>query len=114
MADPYELLAQATGFEWDEGNATKNGTKHEVTQAECEQLFFNAPLLVAADAAHSGTEARYFALGHTNERRLLFVVFTLRGTLIRPISARPMSRREREVYRHAEAEEDQVDAPPAD
>ena len=114
MADPYVLLAQATGFEWDEGNATKSWTKHEVTQAECEQLFFNAPLLVAADAAHSSTEARYFALGHTNEQRLLFVVFTLRGTLIRPISARPMSRREREVYRHAEAEEDQVDAPPED
>ena len=51
-------------------------------------------------------EARFFALGQTDERRLLLIVFTLRGTLIRVISARPMSYREREVYQDAQAEED--------
>jgi uncharacterized DUF497 family protein len=87
------------------GNATKNWPKHEVSQAECEQLFFNTPLVVAADPAHSGAEARFFALGQADGARLLLVVFTLRGTLIRVISARPMSRREREVYADARAEE---------
>lgn len=106
MGDPSSRLAQATGFEWDAGNATKNWTRHRVTQAECEQVFFGTPLLVVADESHSQQEARYLALGRTSERRRLFVVFTMRGTLLRVISARPMSRREREEYSHAEAEEE--------
>jgi hypothetical protein len=99
-------VAAATGFTWDAGNATKNWIKHTVAQGECEQLFFNVPLVVAADAAHSTVEARYFALGQTDAGRRLMIVFTLRGSQIRVISARPMSRREREVYEHAEAQEE--------
>ncbi len=99
-------VAAATGFEWDAGNATKNWSKHTVTHAECEQVFFNVPLVVAADAAHSTAEARYFALGRTDAVRRLLVVFTLRGSQIRVISARPMSRREREVYARAEAQDE--------
>ncbi len=106
MADLHARLAQATGFEWDAGNATKNWARHEVSQAECEQVFFNAPLVLAADPAHSELEDRYFALGQTDGERLLLVVFTLRGLLVRVISARPMSRGEREVHRDAQAQED--------
>lgn len=105
MVDLHARLATAAGFQWDAGNATKNWSKHDVTQAECEQLFFNAPLVPAADPGHSGAEPRFFALGQTDAGRLLLEVFTLRGTLIRVISARPMSRREREVYADAQAEE---------
>ncbi len=96
--DPYVLLATATGFDWDDGNATKNWTRHRVSAAECEQVFFNAPLLVATDDTHSGQEPRLFALGQTDAARRLFVAFTLRGALLRPISARDMSRRERTAY----------------
>ena len=106
MADLHARLAEATGFQWDAGNASKNWAKHAVSQPECEQVFFNAPLVLAADPQHSAREARYFALGQTDAGTLLLVVFTLRGTLIRVISARPMSRREREVYRDADAQED--------
>lgn len=102
MTDPWELLAAATGFQWDAGNATKNWTGHAVTQAECEMVFFQQPLLVAPDVVHSAAEARYYALGRTPLGRTLFVVFTLRGSLIRVISARDQSRAEREVYRHAQ------------
>lgn len=55
---------------------------------------------------HSWAEERYFALGHTDSGRLLLKVFTLRGTRVRVISARLMSRREREVYADAQVEED--------
>lgn len=103
MVDLRTRLAEATGFAWDTGNATKNWTKHVVSQTECEQLFFNTPLVLAADPAHSAREARYYALGQTDARRLLLIVFTFRGTLVRVISARPMSRREREVYADAQA-----------
>ena len=85
---------------------TKSWAKHAITQPECEQVFFNAPIVLAADLEHSASEARFFALGQTDAATLLLVVFTLRGALIRVISARPMSRRERQVYRDAESKED--------
>src|SRR5437764_372155 len=88
-------LAQCTGFQWDAGNADKNRDLHQVSQGECEQVFFNRPLLVAPDIEHSQREPRYAALGQTNAARRLAVVFTIRETLIRVISARDMSRRER-------------------
>ncbi len=89
-----------TGFEWDEGNARKSADKHDVSQAEAEQLFFNEPLLVVPDVTHSAVETRLHALGKTDEGRKLHATFTLRqqATLIRIISARNMSRKEREYY----------------
>ena len=88
------------GFEWDEGNARKSADKHDVSQAEAEQVFFNDPLLVAEDTKHSETEPRLHALGKTEAGRLLHVTFMLRrnGALIRVISARDMSRKERRYF----------------
>jgi uncharacterized DUF497 family protein len=96
-----EFFPRIEGFQWDEGNSSKNWTRHRVTQGEAEQVFLNRPLVVAGDAMHSEAEARYFALGRTEAGRLLSVVFALRGTLVRVISARPMSRRERRAYGQA-------------
>ena len=92
-------LSNISGFEWDEGNARKN-EKHGVSMAEAEQLFFNAPLLLLDDAAHSQQEYRLHALGKTNEGRTLHITLTLResNTLIRVISARDMHRKERAIY----------------
>jgi hypothetical protein len=86
------------GFDWDEGNARKN-EKHGVSKPEVEQVFLNAPLLLADDLKHSQREPRFHALGKTDQDRWLQVTFTERasGTLIRPISARTMSRKERAV-----------------
>jgi uncharacterized protein len=88
------------GFEWDDGNARKSVHKHDVTQAEAEQIFFNDPLLTAPDLPHSGAETRIHALGRTDAGRLLQITFTLRDaeTRIRVISARAMSRKERAYY----------------
>jgi len=36
-----DLIAKCVGFEWDEGNLAKSWEKHEVSGAECEQIFFN-------------------------------------------------------------------------
>jgi uncharacterized DUF497 family protein len=91
-----------TGFDWDEGNATKN-EKHGVSRSEVERVFVNRPLLVVPDQMHSQDEDRFAALGATDEGRWLAVVFTLREgkTKIRPISARQMNRKERKVYEEA-------------
>jgi len=93
-----EKLAACTGFDWDEANVNKNWERHGVTAAESEQVFFQRPILIAPDLEHSQDEARYAALGKTASDRQLTIVFTIRDTLIRVISARDMSRRERRVY----------------
>ncbi|MGB4344764.1 MAG: BrnT family toxin [Burkholderiaceae bacterium] len=92
-----------TGFDWDEGNARKSERKHAVMQGEAEEVFFNQPLLTVPDDLHSDVENRFHALGVTHAGRLLNITFTLRanGTLIRVISARSMSRKERQCYEQA-------------
>lgn len=98
-------LQECTGFEWDEGNAVKNWRSHRVNTEEAESVFFNEPLVVADDSKHSDREPRYFALGQTANARRLFVVFTIRDRKIRIISARDMSRKERDAYASHEEEE---------
>jgi uncharacterized DUF497 family protein len=95
----FDLLP-IEGFDWDEGNKRKSAEKHDVSQAEAEQIFFNDPLLIIEDARHSSHEMRMHALGQTDVGRRLHVSFTLRGDgrLIRVISARSMHRKERLRY----------------
>ena len=95
-------LVSIVGFEWDAGNGRKND-KHGVSMAQAEQVFFNAPLPLLDDAAHSQSESRFHALGHSDDGRPLHLTFTLRrsGELIRVISARDMHRKERMIYEQA-------------
>ncbi len=92
-----------TGFEWDDGNREKN-LKHGVHASECEQVFFNDPLLILDDPKHSVAEDRFAAFGHTDQGRKLVVVYTQRGSLLRVVSARDMNRRERAFYEHTTEE----------
>ena len=92
------VLGEYEGFDWNDGNSGKNLDRHGVTDAECEEVFYNEPLIVAPDDRHSQSERRYFVLGRTNQHRRLFVVFTGRGSRIRVISARDMNRNERRLY----------------
>ena len=94
-------VGQWTGFDWDAGNRGKN-TKHRVSDDECEEIFFNLPLLFGPDEVHSQQEDRHYALGQTNAGRWLFVAFTIRRAQIRVISARDMTRKERRAYDEAE------------
>ncbi|MCX5826776.1 MAG: BrnT family toxin [Deltaproteobacteria bacterium] len=93
-----EILSHCIGFDWDEGNILKDWEKHRVSVSECEQTFFNRPLVTSPDAGHSSEEARFYALGQSDSGRHLFVVFTVRNNLLRVISARDMNRKERKVY----------------
>jgi uncharacterized DUF497 family protein len=97
------LIEAVEGFEWDVGNSEKNWKRHQVTQAECEQVFANLPLLLSVTTRAGEGEARYFVLGRTDAVRELTIVFTVRDKRLRVISARPMSRRERKEYAHAQA-----------
>lgn len=96
-------LHSVTGFDWDENNREKNWEKHQVSAGECEEVFFNLPLLLEEDPSHSQKEPRYYVLGHTIAGRRLFVAFTIREDKIRVISARDMSKKERSIYEQTDS-----------
>ena len=99
MEDGFGSFA---GFQWDRGNSNKNLLKHNVQNWECEQVFFNKPLLVIEDPGHSVAEKRWAGFGMTDSGRLLVVIFTKRGNLLRVISARDMKTKERKFYEENE------------
>ena len=96
-------FSSIAGFQWDEGNSQKSAQKHDVHPTEAEEIFFNTPLIISNDDKHSRDEKRYLALGMTNKKRFLTVIFTLRenDTLIRIISSRDQHQKERIVYAKA-------------
>ncbi|HAJ27539.1 MAG TPA: hypothetical protein DCG53_09905 [Syntrophus sp. (in: bacteria)] len=85
------------GFDWDDGNLLKNWEKHGVSASECEQIFFNHPLVTSPDVGHPKYEARFYSLGKSDAGKYLFIVFTVRNNLIRIISARYMNRKGRRI-----------------
>ena len=87
-----------TEFEWDKGNHNKNWIRHEVTNNECENVFFDSRKFIFKDRLHSKNEERFRILGKTIENRLLLLVFTKRGRKIRVISARDASKKEEILY----------------
>jgi uncharacterized DUF497 family protein len=91
METEFEKFA---GFQWDQGNSNKNLLKHHVEDWECEQVFFNEPLLILDDPKNSLFEKRWAAFGRTDGGRLLVVIFTIRDKLLRIISPREMNRKE--------------------
>lgn len=92
------LFKEPLEFEWDRGNLDKNLIKHKVTSQECEEVFFEPDKKVLEDVLHSGKEERYIILGQTRYRRLLFIVFTIRSSKVRVISAREVNKEERKLY----------------
>jgi uncharacterized DUF497 family protein len=99
-------LSSVSGFEWDQGNSNKSLDKHKISQGDSEEVFFNQPIYFFEDIKNSSSEPRWVVLGVTNLGVELSIVFTLRkkNSLIRVISARPMSRKERFVYEKAKQE----------
>jgi hypothetical protein len=104
MSDWTEFI----GFDWDDGNRDKNWEKHGISDSESEEVFFNQPLVVRHDPSHSGQEDRLCTFGQTDAGRKLFVAFTMRGKLLRVISAREMTRRERRFYSSYEKREEKT------
>ncbi len=94
------VWSRIVAFQWDDGNSRKNVDKHGVQQMEAEEPFFNVPLIVVEDRLLSAQEPRFHALGSSNAGRRLHITFTLRaaGAMIRVISARDMSSKERDYY----------------
>ena len=83
-------------FEWDDDKAALNVEKHGVS-FETASLVFNDPFCISIyDAEHSSYEDRFIALGRVGD--VLFVVYTLRESSTRIISARLATEKERRLY----------------
>lgn len=93
-----KLLHTPVAFEWDSGNREKNLLKHQVSDTECEEVFFDHQKKILKDLLHSGVENRYILIGMTKKQRALFIVFTVRNQRIRVISARDLNRNEHHLY----------------
>ena len=76
-----KVISNCKGFNWDAGNSEKNWILHQVSRNECEQVFFNAPIVVGEDIFHSQSEKRWFLLGKTDRNRLLFLKIMTKSVL---------------------------------
>lgn len=85
-------------FEWDEFKAAANLQKHGVSFEEATTVFSNPQAVIFDDEAHSTNEQREIIIGHSSRDRLLLISFTERSAIIRIISARRATRKERQDY----------------
>jgi uncharacterized protein len=85
-------------FDWDPDKAASNLTKHGVSFDEAKTVFDNPLAVIFDDVAHSMGEQREIMIGHSQSDRLLLVSFVERSGVIRLISARLATPRERERY----------------
>ncbi|MBZ5632209.1 MAG: BrnT family toxin [Acidobacteriia bacterium] len=85
-------------FEWDPRKAAANRAKHGVSFEEASSVFGDPLGLIVDDPRHSHGEERHVLLGSSEGHRLLAVMFTGRGEMIRVISARKVTRWERKSY----------------
>lgn len=94
----YKKLYAMEEFDWDNGNKDKNKVKHNVSNKEAEQVFFDKNAVQLEDKVHSQIEVRYKILGITKKKRKLHVTFTIRNNKIRIISARDQNKKEKQLY----------------
>lgn len=85
-------------FEWESKKAGTNARKHGVTFQEAATVFGDPLAITFEDPDHSKEENRYITFGLSIRKRLLVVSHTERSDRTRIISARPMDRKEREIY----------------
>lgn len=83
-------------FEWDPNKAASNLRKHGVRFAEAMTVFEDDAMLRMPD--DDAEEERFVAIGMGSMGRVLVVAYTPREDLIRIISARRATRRERSQY----------------
>ncbi len=90
-------------FSWDARKALSNLKKHGVSFEEAATVFGDPDALDWDDPEHSQAEVRSKRLGTSFTGRILIVVYTPRRLknakeIIRIISARQATRKEREAY----------------
>lgn len=85
-------------FEWDRAKADANERKHRTSFLEALTAFGDPLAVALPDVEHSVREERVVLLGRSVLGRVLVVVHVEHGDVIRIISARAASPRERRSY----------------
>lgn len=82
---------------WNAAKAEENYKKHGIDFIEARSVLESEVQFVLTDSSHS--EERFIALGFSASLRLLVVIYNYRmENVIRIISARKATRKERETY----------------
>ena len=92
-----QYTLQDVAFEWDSKKAIANFRKHKVKFEYAAEAFFD-PFVCYLDEQIVGSELRERLVGMTTSWVLLLVVYVLRGDMIRIVSARMVTKAEREIY----------------
>ena len=90
-------------FEWEDAKAESNLAKHGVDFMDAMSVLLDSLAMTRFDDEHSDDEERWVSVGRAGNDQLLLMVHTFSATgpntaLVRLISARPATRREREQY----------------
>lgn len=90
-------------FEWEDAKAESNLAKHGVDFMDAMSVLLDSLAMTRFDDEHSDDEERWVSVGRAGNDQLLLMVHTFSVTgpntaLVRLISARPATRREREQY----------------
>ncbi len=85
-------------FEWDPEKAKTNLVKHGVGFAEAATVFRDPLSITIFDPDHSEDEDRSLTIGKSERDRVVLVAHADRGDRTRIISARELTRAEREEY----------------
>lgn len=85
-------------FDWDDGNRGHIAL-HGVTPAEAEQVYLNDPVDEGVDNVEG--EERFIYLGETNRGRILRLLITMRGELVRVVTCFEPSRAAKLSYMHS-------------
>lgn len=83
-------------LEWNDDKNEININKHGISFLTAAYVFADENRVELYDEAHSIYEERYAVIGCVG--KLLFVVYTERGEVIRLISARIATKEEEEIY----------------
>lgn len=92
----------ALQFAWDERKAATNQRKHGISFADAATAFADPLSVTIPDPDHSEDEERFILIGQTRTVHIVVVAHIERGDVIRIISARPATRRERSIYEERE------------
>ncbi len=85
-------------FDWNPAKAERNQHNHNVSFQEAASVFDDPLSVTFPDPAHSIEEERLIIIGQSKSARLLFVSHVDRNMTTRIISAREVTRSEKQIY----------------
>jgi len=87
-------------FEWDDEKNKTNFRKHGIWFEEAQTVWSDSKGAEFFDPEHSESEDRFIRVGISSRMKILLVIFCEReeGEVIRIVSARPATKKEREDY----------------